>query len=58
MESHCDHGHEGAEEGEGEVHVEKESPELLQIKKEENTHLSWKRWLFYFVNFCFLFGAS
>lgn len=54
----CDHGHEGAEGAADEVHEEKLTPELISIKAEENKHMSWKRWLYYFVNFCFLFGAS
>lgn len=54
----CDHGHAGAEGAANEEHVEKETPELLAIKANENKHFEMKRILYYFVNFCILFGAS
>jgi hypothetical protein len=32
-------------------------PELMRVKADEDRHVTPRRMLFYFVNFCFLFGA-
>lgn len=31
--------------------------ELAWIKADEAAHITWRRMLFYFINFCFLFVA-
>jgi len=42
---------------EGEEHKENLCEELIKVKADENRHVTPKRMLFYFVNFCFLFAA-
>ena len=39
-------------------HVENLTDELIKVKADEAAHITPKRMLFYFVNFCFLFAAQ
>lgn len=43
--------------GENEEIKENDCEELQKVKADENRHVTPKRMLFYFVNFCFLFAA-
>lgn len=40
-----------------EVHHVDGAKELEWIRKDEKAHITWRRMLFYFINFCFLFVA-
>lgn len=42
---------------EGEILEENDCEELRKVKADEDRHVTPKRMLFYFVNFCFLFAA-
>jgi len=46
-----------SQKSEGEEHGENLTDELIKVKADENRHITPRRMLFYFVNFCFLFGA-
>jgi len=57
----CTHDYKGINEdihhADGEEHTENLSEELIKVKADEDRHITGKRMLFYFVNFCFLFAA-
>jgi len=46
------------EDGSTEKIEENLTDELIKVKADEAAHVTPKRMLFYFVNFCFLFGAQ